>query len=179
MAKSKSWNFDDLEKKGFVLDSNGNFAKITISDPYKSHLDPARIILKKDKRPKGRIINPKNPSLQANTDSGFTINIKPLSVNQAWQGRRFKSPKYKYYEENLLKVLPPMDIPNPPYEIYFRFGFSSKSSDWDNACKSTQDIIAKKYKFNDKLIKRAIIDVDYVPKGEEYLEFKIKTLTNV
>jgi len=28
------------------------------------------------------------------------IPIKPLTVNKAWQGRRFKTPAYKQYEKN-------------------------------------------------------------------------------
>ena len=30
------------------------------------------------------------------------VNIKPLSVNQAWAGRRFKTPKYKAFEKEML-----------------------------------------------------------------------------
>ena len=34
------------------------------------------------------------------------INIKPLSVNKAWQGKRFKTKKYKAFETELLLKLP-------------------------------------------------------------------------
>jgi hypothetical protein len=34
------------------------------------------------------------------------LKISALSVNQAWQGRRFKTKKYKDYEEHLLLILP-------------------------------------------------------------------------
>ena len=43
------------------------------------------------------------------------IDIKPLSVNEAWQGRRYKTPKYKQYQETLLWLLPKIKIPKPPY----------------------------------------------------------------
>ena len=38
------------------------------------------------------------------------INIKPLSINCAFQGRRFKTPKYKAYEAEVLLKLKPMQI---------------------------------------------------------------------
>ena len=34
------------------------------------------------------------------------IKIKPLSVNKAWQGKRFKTREYKSYEELLLYLFP-------------------------------------------------------------------------
>ena len=104
------------------------------------------------------------------------INIKPLSVNEAWQGRRYKTPKYKQYQETLLWLLPKIKIPKPPYQIYFKFGFSNSLSDWDNPVKPTQDILSKKYGFDDKLIRKAIIETEIVKKGQEYIEFDICTL---
>lgn len=105
------------------------------------------------------------------------IELKPLSVNEAFKGKRFKTPAYKLFERNALFMLPKIDIPPPPYEVYFKFGFSSAASDWDNCIKQTQDVIAKKYGFNDKLIRRGIVDTEIVDKGKEYFEFDIKTLS--
>ena len=102
--------------------------------------------------------------------------IKPLSVNDAWKGRRYKTDKYIAYEMELLYRLPKIVLPPPPYEVTYRFGFSSVSSDNDNPVKPFQDVLSKKYKFNDKLIKRTIIESDYVKKGQEFVEFSIKTL---
>ena len=102
--------------------------------------------------------------------------IKPLSVNDAWKGRRYKTDKYRAYEMELLCRLPKIVLPPPPYEVTYRFGFSSASSDNDNPVKPFQDVLSKKYKFNDKLIKRTIIESDYVKKGQEFVEFSIKTL---
>lgn len=105
------------------------------------------------------------------------IHIKPLSVNEAWQGRRFKTQKYKIYEQTLFYLLPKkIDMPLPPFEIYFKFGLSSSLSDWDNPVKPTQDILSKKYKFNDKLIARAVVETEKVEKGKEYIIFNIKSL---
>ena len=103
---------------------------------------------------------------------------KTLSVNEAWKGRRYKSDAYKDYRTKLLYLLPrKIDMPEPPFEIYFRFGFSSAASDWDNPVKPLQDILAKKYGFNDKLIRRAVVDTEIVPKGQEFFEFELKTFT--
>ncbi len=104
------------------------------------------------------------------------INIKPLSVNEAWQGRRFKTDKYIAYCKLVTYMLPKIDIPEAPFEVFYNFGFSSASSDWDNPIKPIQDILAKKYVFNDKLIKRAVVETEQVKKGQEYFEFEIKTL---
>ncbi len=101
------------------------------------------------------------------------LNIKPLSVNQAWRGRRFKTPEYKAYEQEVLLTLRPMKIPDGLLEIHLRFGFSSKASDFDNPVKLTVDILQKKYGFNDNRIKRAFIEVDNVKKGQEYIEFQL------
>jgi len=105
------------------------------------------------------------------------LNEKPLSVNDAWKGKRYKTDEYKLYQTKLLWLLPKkIDIPDPPFEIYFKFGFSSTLSDWDNPVKPLQDILSKKYGFNDKLIRRGIVDTEIVPIGKEYFEFELKTL---
>lgn len=105
------------------------------------------------------------------------VKIKPMSVNDAWQGRRFKSPAYKQYERAVLLMLPKkINIPEPPFVLILEFGFSSASSDWDNPIKPFQDILAKKYKFNDKLIKKGIVSVETVKKGQEYVKFSINSL---
>ena len=74
------------------------------------------------------------------------IEIKPLSVNEAWKGKRYKTEKYKDYEKILFLLLPKkIDLPPPPYEIHFKFGFSSSLADYDNPVKILQDILSKKY----------------------------------
>jgi Holliday junction resolvase RusA-like endonuclease len=78
------------------------------------------------------------------------LDIKPISVNDCWQGKRFKTSKYKKYERDLLLMLPIVELPSPPYKVYYEFGFSSASSDLDNPIKPLQDILQKKYGFNDK-----------------------------
>tara|TARA_R110002072_G_C7909622_1_gene530243 strand:+ start:313 stop:639 length:327 start_codon:yes stop_codon:yes gene_type:complete len=104
------------------------------------------------------------------------VPIKPLSVNQAWQGRRFKSDAYKRYERDVLMLLRPMSIPEGYLSISLVFGFSSKSADFDNPVKPFVDCLQKKYRFNDRAIKRAEITVEEVKKGDEFIEFTIESL---
>ena len=105
------------------------------------------------------------------------INIKPLSVNQVWQGKRFKTPKYKAYEKELMYTLPSIKLPEPPYSVYYEFGFSSAASDIDNPIKPLQDVLQKRYGFDDKHIHEMIVRKFKVKKGEEYFKFEINSIT--
>ncbi len=104
------------------------------------------------------------------------IKIKPISVNQCWQGRRFKTKLYKSFEIELLSKLKPLEVPAGKLQIFIKFGLSSKNADWDNPIKPFVDILQKKYGFNDNRIKRAIVDVVRTKKGEEYIDFEIRAL---
>ena len=104
------------------------------------------------------------------------IDIKPLSVNEAWQGQRFKTPKYKAFEKELLLKLRPQDIPEGKLLLRATFGLSSKNADWDNPIKPFQDVIQRKFGFNDRHIYKGIIEKVDVPKGKEFIEFTIEPL---
>ena len=104
------------------------------------------------------------------------INIKPLSVNQVWQGKRFKTPIYKKYEKELIFMLPKLKIPTGKLEIIIIFGFSSSASAWDNPIKPFQDILQKRYGFNDSRVYKATVIKEIVKKGQEFIEFDIKSL---
>lgn len=106
------------------------------------------------------------------------INLKPISLNSAYSGRRFKTPECNAFKRDLHFMLPNIKLPSPPYCIHFKFGVSSASSDGDNLIKVSQDTIAGRYSFNDKLIKKWIVEVEQVKKGDEFIEFKIESLTN-
>lgn len=105
------------------------------------------------------------------------LEIKPLSVNEAWRGRRFKTPKYKKYEQAVLLMLPRMNIPKDKHlEIKLEFGFSSAASDVDNPVKCFIDCLQKKYCFNDKNVYRLLVEKKLVKKGSEYIFFEINTM---
>ena len=104
------------------------------------------------------------------------IPIKPMSVNEAWQGKRYKSKKYKAYEKHVYHLLPRLKIPDGPLKVYYEFGFSSKLSDYDNPIKPLQDILQFKYAFDDNRIFEATIRKVKVAKGDEYIKFEISRL---
>lgn len=74
----------------------------------------------------------------------------------------------------LLKLPRSIDVPEGPLKITFVFGLSSKNADGDNCVKQAQDAIAKKYGFNDKRIDHWEIHKTSVPKGCEYIWFRLE-----
>jgi len=107
----------------------------------------------------------------------FRIPVAPLSVNQCWQGQRFKTPTYKKFESDMLSMLPKIErFPVAPFILKYSFGFSNILSDLDNPVKPFTDILQKKYKFNDKDIFKLMVEKIMVKKGEEFIDFELKTL---
>jgi Holliday junction resolvase RusA-like endonuclease len=104
------------------------------------------------------------------------INIKPLSVNECFQGRRFKTKKYLAYEKEALLKLTPMQVGKGRLSLSLLVGLSSKNSDLDNILKPWIDILQKKLGFNDRQIYRLEVTKEIVPKGQEFIEFEITEL---
>lgn len=101
-----------------------------------------------------------------------------MTVNQAWQGKRFKTPKYKAYEQELLLRLRPMSIPaEGDLEVRYVFGLSNSLSDWDNPIKPFQDVLQKRHGFDDRRITKAVVTKVIVGKGQEYIEYEIRSAT--
>lgn len=99
------------------------------------------------------------------------IKIKPLSVNSAFKGRRFKTKKYENYELELTYKAPIIQVPKGKLLVFFEFGLSSSGSDIDNCLKQNIDILSKKYKFNDNQIFDICVKKVVVKKGFEYIKF--------
>lgn len=103
------------------------------------------------------------------------INLVPLSVNRAWQGKRFKTKLYKDFEKNMLLLLPNINLDfTTKLSVEYTFGFSSKLSDLGNPEKLVTDILSKKYGFNDNQIYIMLLKKQIVAKGEEFIQFDIK-----
>lgn len=101
------------------------------------------------------------------------LHIKPLSVNEAWKGRRFKTDAYNNFVQHVLMILPhDLVVPNGNLAIHLCFGFSNKGADIDNPVKPILDILQKKYNFNDSRIYKLHVDKIIVPKGSEFIEFE-------
>lgn len=182
MAKKNSFSLRDLTSKGMIEVSPGVFQKASKPQPRD-----------KKKYIEEIVFNGKRIHLAdaieldefEKIDFGFNIlkqtefnrlEIKPLSVNGAWAGKRFKTPQYKAYEQSAISMLPNLAMPKPPYKLTLIFAFSNKASDIDNPAKLFIDILQKRYKFNDKDIYELIIKKVIVPKRHEHLQFKIEHL---
>lgn len=145
------WKMSDIKAKGIHV-SNGKGSKLV----------PAKKATKKI------VIKPVSNR----------IIIKPLSVNSAWQGKRFKTDKYKKFEQACLLLLPEITLPPSPFEIFYKFGFSSTLSDLGNPEKLITDILCKKYNFNDRHIYKIVMEKEITSKGEEFIEFQITHYKN-
>jgi len=108
------------------------------------------------------------------------VTMKPLSVNAAWKGRRFKTEAYKTFERGVLMLLPKITVPEGLLVLRLEFGHSSKASDIDNGIKPFLDCLQKKYGFNDNKIKLLMVAVNNnVKKGDEYIKFAIESVEDL
>jgi Holliday junction resolvase RusA-like endonuclease len=103
----------------------------------------------------------------------ITLKIKGISVNEAYKGRRFATPELKLFKEAVGYMLPKLIIPEGKLQVFYRFGVSSKGSDYDNLIKASQDALSEKYGFNDNRIYKAEIEKIDVEKGKEFISFNI------
>lgn len=103
------------------------------------------------------------------------VKIKPLSVNEAFKGKRFKTNLYDEFIQKMFFILPKeIEIPDQKnIKIAIEFGFSSRASDIDNCCKSFLDCLVKKYKFDDRYIYEMHVFKSIIKKGEEFIKFRI------
>ena len=101
----------------------------------------------------------------------YKVDIKPMSVNKAWRGRRYKTKEYKGWEKEMLLKLPKVKVPEGKLKVVLEFGFKSKLSDIDNPTKLCIDLMQKKYGFNDRMIYELNI-TKAVGQGE-YVKFDI------
>ena len=104
------------------------------------------------------------------------VKVKPLSVNQVWQGKRFKTKAYKEYEKDVLLNLKPMNVEGGKLSLFLRFGLSSKNADIDNPVKPFVDCLQKRYCFNDRHIYKLVVEKVDVAKGDEFIEFELEPL---
>jgi Holliday junction resolvase RusA-like endonuclease len=104
------------------------------------------------------------------------IKIKPLSVNCAFKGKRFKTKDYDKFIANMIFLLPKIKIGNSPYKLNIIFGYSSRASDIDNGLKTLIDCLVKKYGFDDRYIYELNVKKEITKKGEEFIKFSIETI---
>ena len=102
--------------------------------------------------------------------------FQPLSVNKAWQGRRFKTDDYKSYEKIAHLLLPKCDMVRGFVEIWYEFGLPPRSygiSDVGNLEKCLSDIVVqKKYIEDDRKI--VAMHLRKVESPEYYIKIEIR-----
>lgn len=76
----------------------------------------------------------------------YKILIKPLSVNKAWKGKRYKTIEYDRYIKSLLLLLPDkIEVPDDKnIKLAVEWGFSTRASDCSNPIKLFEDCLVKK-----------------------------------
>ena len=102
------------------------------------------------------------------------IPIKPLTVNRAYQGRRFRTAELLAYQQELAFHLPKIAVPVGKLKVKYVFGVSSRNSDGDNLIKAFQDALAAQHGFNDRNIYRWEVEKQIVAKGKEFIGFELK-----
>lgn len=104
------------------------------------------------------------------------LEIKPLSTNALYKGRKFKTDKHDLYKRQLAYLLPnDIKIGLPPYKLTLEFG-TCKMQDLSNNVKGFEDALVNKYGFDDRNIYEINLIKVAVSKGKEYIKFKIETL---
>jgi len=101
----------------------------------------------------------------------INLQIKPLSINRAYQGRRFKTPEYHKYEKQILAMLPNVTITKFD-QLKITYGFSNMQSDIDNPTKLVLDILQTKYNVNDRDIIYLVLHKVKTKKGEEFIKIE-------
>lgn len=101
----------------------------------------------------------------------FKLDIKPLSVNEAWRGKRFKTDKYNQFQNQMLLMLPNIEI-NSFKRLKLVFGFSNLLADIDNPVKMTVDCLQKKYGINDRDLIYLELHKVKTEKGAEFIEIE-------
>ena len=105
------------------------------------------------------------------------IEIKPLSVNQAFNGRRTRSKIYNNWIRNILIFLPSSKEDfTGQLKLSLIFGFSNRGADLDNPTKTIQDVLSKKYCFNDNQIYEIQLKKEIVSKGQEFIKYELTKL---
>jgi hypothetical protein len=107
-------------------------------------------------------------------EPGFTrLDIAPLSLNGCFSGQRRKTPDYKVWRMATQMLLPRrLTLPTGKFEVHFVF-YCTNATDIDNLVKTILDSLQLKYKFNDSIVHRIIIDKIVAKKADHRIEFEI------
>lgn len=104
------------------------------------------------------------------------LNLKPLSLNKAYRGRRFATSELQDYKASIWALLPRRSELKGKLAVSYVFGVSSKGADVDNCIKCFQDALAEAYGFNDNTIYEWHVKKVITKKGEEFIDFELSNL---
>ena len=107
------------------------------------------------------------------------IDHKPLSINQAYTGKRHKTPIYKVFVGAVQKLLmikrPPKPDPDQQMFAHYVWGVSNFQADVDNPCKVFQDTLFDFWgmKNKDHKIDFVLLQKVKTQKTKEFIEFNV------
>lgn len=110
-------------------------------------------------------------------ETALTIPLKPLSVNKAWKGRRYKTDDYLGYEIDVARLVrrAKYTYTVPVSVTYFFHLKNHKMADADNPVKPLQDILKQLGFFEDDTLVYHF-QVFKVPSETDYIEVTIKPI---
>ena len=110
------------------------------------------------------------------------IPVKPLSVNEAWQGRRFATKAYNNFKRVVSLFLNRIRAPQPPDThlfAHYRWGQSNFGADVDNPTKPFQDVLFSHWNTKDHRVVFMLLEKVKVAKGQEFIEFHVDSSDNL
>lgn len=109
----------------------------------------------------------------------FYVKVKPISINKAFQGRRFKTSECKEFEEELSYLLPKARLIKGEVEIRLTFFLKNyKRTDISNLVKILEDILVKKgFIEDDRKVKR--MTLEKIQYKEDYIKIEISQANKV
>lgn len=106
----------------------------------------------------------------------FKLNIKPLSINKAFQGRRFKTSDANNYDKQLALLLPKEKVVGEYFRVSYNFHLINFSiTDADNLVKMLQDAVVRREIIPDD---RRIVEykIKKFPSDTDYIEVEIEAI---
>lgn len=104
------------------------------------------------------------------------VPLKPLSVNQAYTGKRFSTPEKNKFTKACDALIRAGKVPDGKLRVDFEFGVSNKAQDVDGPIKVCLDVMQKRFDFNDNRVYELTARKVIVTKGQEYWAFEITAI---
>lgn len=104
------------------------------------------------------------------------VQIRPLSVNEAFKGKKYRTDKYNTYKNALQWLLPKdIEVGRGMLRLTMIVGYTSQRSDIDNFVKPFVDVLQQRYGFNDSQIYELVVR-KVVVDSDPYIDFEIINL---